>query len=172
MTVPVPAINTWAVFSLKASAPAPRLVTTGASLTAVTVTCLVAGALVPPSPSVTTNRTVRAVVEGSFDTLRYVTLRSNAWTAVGVALVLKVITSGVVPVPPANIPIVVPAYVTLAPDTPICPAAVPWLRISNRSSARPPAEKSTVSLPVDRFAESASVTVPVAVTGVAAAFSV
>ncbi len=154
----------WSTVALSSTA-------TGSSLTAVTVIWRVADALVPPSPSVTTNRTVLAVVDGSFDTLRYVTLRSNAWTAAGVAAAFSVTTSGVVPVPPANVPIVVPAYVTLAPETPISPAAVPWSRISSRSSAWPPAEKSTVSLPVARFAESASVTVPVAVTGVAAAFS-
>ncbi len=38
---------------------------TGASLTALTVTVALTAALLPPSPSVTTKRTVRAPVVGS-----------------------------------------------------------------------------------------------------------
>src|SRR4051794_26853964 len=63
---------------------------TGASLTAVTVTARVAGELVPPSPSARTKRTVRAAVDGLSETLRYVTARTSAWAAAGVALELNV----------------------------------------------------------------------------------
>ncbi len=73
-----------------------------------TVICLVAGALVPPSPSVSTKRTVRVAVDGLSDRLTYMMLRTSAWTAAGVALALKVITKGVVPMPPATVPITVP----------------------------------------------------------------
>ena len=38
---------------------------TGASLTAVTLTVFVAGLLIPPTPSVNTMRTVRAAVDGA-----------------------------------------------------------------------------------------------------------
>ena len=61
-----------------ASGPSPStwlsdpavVVTTGASLTAATVMSRVAGALVPPSPSVSTKRAVRVAVDGFSDTLR------------------------------------------------------------------------------------------------------
>jgi hypothetical protein len=82
-----------------------------------------------------------------------------------------VITSAVVPLPPVNVPMMVPPKVTFAAETPIWPAPVPWLRISSRSSAWPPAEMLTVSVPVAKFAESRSATVAVDVIGVAAAFS-
>ncbi len=60
----------------------------------------------------------------------------------------------------------------LAPETPICPAPEPTLRTARRSSAWPPAEKSTVNVPVSKFAESTSVTAAVVVMRVAPAFSV
>jgi hypothetical protein len=60
--------------------------------------------------------------------------RTSASVPAGVALALSVTTSGVVPVPPVNVPIVVPTWVTFAPEVAICP----WLRIVSRSSADPP----------------------------------
>ena len=129
-----------AAFSAYASAPASIPARTGASLTAVTAIARVAGALVPPSPSVSTKRAVRAAVDGLSDTLRKVTLRTSACTAAGVAFALSVTTSGVVPLPPVKVPIVVPPKVTFDPETPIWPAPVPSLRISSRSSAVPPTE--------------------------------
>src|SRR5262249_13999922 len=60
-----------------------------------------------------------------------------------VALALKV-TVSVPPAPPAKLPMTVPPNLTLLPETPICPARVPWLRIATVSSARRP---ETVSVP-------------------------
>ena len=64
---------------------------------------------VPPSPSVTAMRRVRGAATGVSETLAKVILRARAWAAAGVALALKVTTSGVPPlVPPVQVPITVP----------------------------------------------------------------
>ena len=65
--------------------------------------------------------------------------RASACAAAGVAEPLNVTASAVVPLPPVNVPIVVPPYVTFDDETPISPAAVPWLWIPRRSSLVPPA---------------------------------
>ena len=84
---------------------------------------------------------------------------TSAVTASGVAFVLRAITSGVDPsVPPLAVPIDVPSKVTSTPLKPISPAPVPWFWIDRRSSAVPPAEKSTVSDPPLKSAESTSTT--------------
>ena len=57
-------------------------------------------------------------------------------------------------------------------ETPIWPAAVPWLAMARRSSALPPAVKSTVSVPVSKLAESASIAVAVPSIVLAPPFSV
>ncbi len=137
------------------------------SVTAVRLIVSVTAALVPPSPSVSTKRTVRADSLGFSETFSYVMLRIRACAATGVALLLSVMTNGVEPsVPPVNVPIVTaPApklYVTSEPLTPICPAPVPSSRIANRSLAVLPAVKSTVNVPVSKSAESGSLTVAVA----------
>ena len=152
------------VMSLSATTTSAR---TGASLALATLIVSVTAVLVPPSPSVTMNRTVRAVSEGSCDTLSNVMLRASAWAEAGVALALNVITSGVEPsVPPANEPMTIgPApksYVTSVPDKETLPEPAPWSLIASRSLAVPFAVKSTVRFPVSKSAESVSVTVAVA----------
>src|SRR5262249_42821198 len=70
---------------------------------------------------------------------------SRAWVAARVAFDPSVTTSGVVPVPPANVPIGPPSYSTVGPvaPSPICPVPVPWLRIASRSSGPPNVASST-----------------------------
>src|SRR5258707_9766910 len=63
-----------------------------------------------------------------------------AWTALGVALVFRVITSAVVPVPPVKVPMVIGREDVLAPVTPICWMPVSCLKKARRSLAAPPAE--------------------------------
>ena len=84
---------------------APVADNVGASLTGVTVTETSAFALVPPSPSLTVTRTVRVAVFGSIAfELRYVSARTSAWVAAGVALPFSVTTRSLVPVPPVLLP--------------------------------------------------------------------
>ena len=139
----------------------PALVASiGLSLTDATFTVWVTATLVPPPPSLSTARTVRASAEGASETLSKVTLRSSTCAAAGVAEELSVTTSGVEPfVPPVNVPMDVPPKLTALPDMPICPALFPSLRIPRRSSAVPFAVRSTVNCPPFRLGLSASVTV-------------
>ena len=60
-----------------------------------------------------------------------------------VAAALKVTVSAL-PAPPAKLPMTLPPKLTLPPETPICPAPVPWLRIATVSCAKRPV---TVSVP-------------------------
>ncbi len=90
---PFPVENTIATLRVVAWAPGTEL--TGGSLTAVTVTVFVTAVLVPPSPSVSTKRTVRLVSDGVSETLRKVMFRTSACVAVGVALAFRVTTRGV-----------------------------------------------------------------------------
>ena len=64
--------------------------------------------LVPPSPSVTTNCTVRVAAPAGALVLSKVMFCSNACAAAGVAAALNVTTSGVAPLPPAKVPMVAP----------------------------------------------------------------
>ena len=86
----------------------PAVSSTGASFCARTVTDCVTAALVAPSPSLTTNRTVRVAVFGLSVSVWKVRLRTRACTASGVAALVRVMTSGVVPVPPLPVPISTP----------------------------------------------------------------
>ena len=134
----------------------------GSSFVAVTETVCVAALLVSPSPSVSTKRTVRFNSDGLSEKFSNVTFLIRVCEAAGVELALNVITRGVEPsVPPANVPIVVPSYVTFEPLTPIWPVPVPSLRIARRSFVVPLAVNSTVSVPVSKSVESASLTVAV-----------
>src|SRR5262249_18038626 len=74
--------------------------------------------------------------------------RSKAWVAAGVAFDPSVMTSGVVPTPPAYVPIGTPSYFTIGPLTPspICPGPFPWSRMVSRSSGPPNVPSSTVSV--------------------------
>ena len=53
-------------------------------------------------------------------------------------------TVSALPAPPAKLPMTLPPKLTLPPETPICPAPVPWLRIATVSCAKRPV---TVSVP-------------------------
>ncbi|MNF39344.1 hypothetical protein D3C84_203110 [compost metagenome] len=87
-------------------------------------------------------------------------LRTSAWTAAGVALAFRLITRSLVPVPPVKLPTTTPPKVMFDPETPICPAPVPWFSMARMSSplARL-ATMATVTLPPSKSAESLSVTV-------------
>ena len=71
------------------------------------------------------------------------------------------------PAPPAKLPMKLPPKLTSLPETPICPAPVPWLRIATVSCASRPV---TVSVPPSKLL-SASVKVTSAAMICGAAFS-
>ena len=73
---PSMAVGPW--FSVKVRLP--LVVTTGASLTAVMLTVLVAGVTLVAAPvSVALQEIVRGAVDGLLDVFAYVTLRSAVW---------------------------------------------------------------------------------------------
>ena len=136
------------------------LVITGSSLAPATVTVVSRLAVLPPSPSVSTKRTVLAPVVGaSLSVSWYVILRASAVNAVADALASSVITRLAPPLPPVKAPNTNPPNVTFVPTTPICPTPAPSLRTASTSSALSlPATNATVNTPPLKSALSTSVT--------------
>lgn len=73
--------------------------------------------VLPPAPSVKAKVTPRTPLTTELLVPRKVILRTSCWTAATEALPLKLTTSGVEPLPPVKVPILVPAKKTSVPKT-------------------------------------------------------